>query len=133
MRQLPHKKPPLYSPSSKRVSYKVFSIAPFAGALHEQTLIRLKDSILYSGRDEVERSVAFNPLEELEAAKNRSFWSNASNGQPDKRANYKASLEVGRREGRATREIELIWWPNLYAATNNGKLSVRFFVKKVSV
>ena len=42
-RQLPHKKPLLYSTSTRRISYRVFSLAPFADALHEQNVIELKE------------------------------------------------------------------------------------------
>lgn len=53
MRQLPHRKPPFYSASSKRISFKVFSIAPFADALHEQDVVKLRESALYSGQEEI--------------------------------------------------------------------------------
>lgn len=129
MRQLPHKKPPFYSASTKRVSYRIFCIAPFADALHEQSIVRLKESLLFSGREEVEGVESQDPVAELEAAKTRSYWS--VKAQPVRRADYKGLLEVGRGENRSTREIELIWWPDLYPTTDHGKLSVRFFVKKV--
>ena len=51
MRQIPHKKPPLYSTSTKRISYKVFSIVPFADALHEHNHFKLKESVLFRGRE----------------------------------------------------------------------------------
>ena len=72
-------------------------------------------------------------MDELQAAKTRTYWSNRNKPQPDKRASYKASLEVNEGEGRKTREIEFIWWPDLFTATKQGKLAVRFFIKKVSL
>ena len=129
MRQVPHRKPPFYSLSTKRILYRVFSIAPFADALHEQDSIRLKESALYSGQEEVLGAEALNPTDELQAAKNRSYWRVRS--QLDKRPHYKATLEVGQGIGRKTREIELIWWPDLFANTKHGKLGIRFYVKKV--
>lgn len=132
IRQLPHRKPPLYSASSKRISFKVFSIAPFADALHEQDMVKLRESALYSGQEEIASKERTDPMEELRAAKNRSFW-RTTEGRPDKRANYKGSLEVGQGDARITREIELIWWPGLFSATNHGKLTVRFFVRKVTL
>ena len=113
MRQLPHRKPPFYSASSKRISFKVFSIVPFADALHEQDMVKLKESALYSGQEEVANGERTDPIEELRAAKNRTFW-RAIEGGPDKRANYKGSLEVGEGDGRATREINLVAWPFLW-------------------
>ena len=88
MRQLPHRKPPFYSASNKRISFKVFSIAPFAGALHEQDLVKLKQSALYSGQEEIANGERTDPMEELRAAKNCSFWRTVE-GRPDKWANYK--------------------------------------------
>lgn len=132
MRQVPHRKAPFYASSTKRFSYKVFSIGPFAEALHEQDTVKLKESVLYSGQVEVEDDGIRDPKEELQAAKNRRFW-NTTEGTYQKRASYKGILEISHGDGRATREVELIWWPDLFSATNHGKLSLRFFVKKVSL
>ena len=132
MRQVPHRKAPFYASSTKRVSYKVFNIGPFAEALHEQDTVQLKESVLYSGQEEVEDDGIRDPKEELEAAKNRRFW-NTNEGTSQKRPSYKGTLEISQGNGRATREVELIWWPSLFSATNHGKLIVRFFVKKVSI
>jgi len=73
MRQLPHKKPPFYSASTRRISYKVFSIVPFTDALHEQNEVELKESVLFSGREEVMGRELDDPVDELQAAKNRSY------------------------------------------------------------
>ena len=132
MRQVPHRKAPFYASSTKRFSYKVFSIGPFAEALHEQDTVKLKESVLYSGQVEVEDDGIRDPKEELQAAKNCRFW-NTTEGTYQKRASYKGILEISHGDGRATREVELIWWPGLFSATNHGKLSLRFFVKKVSL
>ena len=128
MRQIPHKKPPFYKKTTKKVSYKIFSLNPFVEALHEQDIVRFKGSLMCSGDDEVVNIESSNPRDELRAAKSRSFWSTT---QRDKRPDYKGYLEVGKGEGRNTREIEFIWWPELFSSTSNGKLSIRFFLKKV--
>ena len=135
MKQLRHKKLPFYSASTRRISYKVFSIAPFADALHEQDVVKLKEATLYCGNEEVENGgngpMVPDPLEELQRAKNRSFW---NTGMPDKRPDYKGTLEVSQGEGRATCEVELILWADLFSAgSNQGKLTVRFFIKKVKL
>ena len=72
MRQVSHRKPPFYSSSAKRISYQLFSIAPFADGLHEQESIRLKDFALYSGQERVLGTEALNPTDELQTSKNRS-------------------------------------------------------------
>ena len=134
MRQLPHKKPPFYSTSTKRISHKVFSIVPFADALREQDVVELKVSVLFSGREEVMGRELTDPVDELQAAKNCSYWSTANKVNPHNRANYyKTTLDVSEGEGRSTREVELIWWPELFTATKQGKFAVRFFIKKVFV
>ena len=65
MRQLPHRKPPFYSASNKRISFKVFSIAPFADTLHEQDVLKLRESALYSGQEEIANEETTDPMEEL--------------------------------------------------------------------
>jgi len=44
---------------------------------------------------------------------------------------YRASFVVGDGEGRATRELEVIWWPDIYTNQQRGKFSLRLFVAKV--
>lgn len=138
MRQVSHRKPPFYCPSTRRVSYKAYCLGAFTDALHEQTFLQLKDTIWYCGQEEVENRSDLSALEELHAAKNRSFWRVAGNEEQSgsalaERATTKTNIEVGPGQGRITREIELIWWPDLYRTTNNGKLGIRFFIKKVNV
>ena len=138
MRQVPYKKPPFYCPSTRRVSYKMYSLTSFTDALHEQTLLKLNDTAWYSDLQEVEKRSDLSPQEELQAAKNRSFWSTVRNEESSgdlltKRLTAKASLEVGPRQGRTTREVEVICWPDLYSTTRNGKLSTRLYIKKVTV
>ena len=136
MKQVPHKKPPFYCPSTRRVSYKVYSLT--TDALHEQTLLKLNDTAWYSDLQEVEKRSGLSPQEELQATKNHSFWSTVRSEESSgdlltKRLTVKASLEVGPGQGRTTREVEVIWWPDLYSTTRNGKLSIRFYIKKVTV
>lgn len=52
--------------------------------------------------------------------------------QLDKRCHYKGTLEVGQGVGRKTREMELIWSPDLFPNTKHRELSIRFYVKKYS-
>lgn len=40
-------------------------------------------------------------------------------------------MVVGHGEGRATREFEVIWWPDLFSDSTHGKLTLRFYVSKV--
>ena len=45
----------------------------------------------------------------------------------------RSTIEISLGEGRCTREVELIWWPALYTSSRYRKLTVRFFVMKISV
>ena len=113
MRKIPHKKPPFYCPSTRRVSYNVYSLTSFTDSLHEQTLLKLNDTAWYNDLQEVEKRSDLSPQEELQAAKNHSFWSTVRNEESfrdllTKRLTAKESLEVGPRQGRTTREVEVI-------------------------
>lgn len=61
------------------------------------------------------------PSKELQAR------GNATPQQPTCRA----SLAIGEGEGRASRELELIWWPDVFNHQGRGKLILRYYVGKV--
>lgn len=94
-------------------------------------MVKLEQSILSNGQEEVSDTGTTDPMEQLQAAKNRRFW--AASAERANHPNYEGTLEVSQGDGRTTREVELIFWPGLFSATNHGKLTVRFFVKKVSL
>ena len=48
------------------------------------------------------------------------------------KATSKSEICVGYGQGRATRELELIWWPSLYTSSH-GKLTIRFYVQKLGL
>lgn len=60
-----------------------------------------------------------DPREALAAAKNKAHGK-ASQGQ----ITCRSSLVVDHGEGRATRELDLIWWPNLYNTVLLGKMCI---------
>ena len=45
-------------------------------------------------------------------------------GNKRRRPSSKSLLQVGLGEGRATREVEIIWWPNLYTVTAYGQMII---------
>ena len=45
----------------------------------------------------------------------------------------KSVLVVGIGEGRSTREIELIWWPNMYTVTKHDQMTVPMFIEKCDI
>lgn len=60
----------------------------------------------------------------LAKAKGRKSSNNYASQQPT----CQASLVVGIGEGRATREFEVIWWPDMYLNQQRGRLTLRYYV-----
>ena len=95
IRQVTHRKPPFYSSSTKQFSCNGLSTGPVPEALHEQdTVIESRESILYSGQEKVAVQGTTDAMQELQAAENRQFWITTSEGTPEKRPNYKSTLEA---------------------------------------
>ena len=53
-----------------------------------------RDSILYSGKEKVAVRGTTDAIQELQAAENRQFWITTTEGTPEKRPNYKETLEA---------------------------------------
>lgn len=131
MRRVPHKRPPTYATSTTRVSYKLFAFDQFVEGIHEQNIIKLKESALFSGTAEINEE-RMTLHDEIEAAMQRDPWNNRE-AQRHRRPTLHASIEINEGEGRVTREIEVIWWPNLFEVTKHGQLTLRFFLEKISL
>ena len=67
-----------------------------------------------------------NGREALEATKER-----ARNGMTNKSPTLQLQIVVGRGQGGATREFEIIWWPGLFKSNIHEKLTLRFYISKV--
>ena len=94
IRRVTHRKPPFYSSSTQRFSYNGLSTGPVAEAMHEQETVNLKESILYSRQEKVAVEETTGAMKELQAAENHQFWITTSEGTPEKRPNYKGTLEA---------------------------------------
>ena len=90
-------------------------------------MVTLNTEVLFAGNKqcEVSQTSAPSAQEEILLAKQRAHMPER-NTQPSS----KSSIVVGYGEGRATREIELIWWPDLYTYTKHGQLVLRMFIEK---
>ena len=73
-----------------------------------------------------ERNMPLNGLQALDAAKEQ-----AKNGMTIKSPTLQLQIVVGRGQGRATREFEIIWWPGLFTSSIHEKLTLRFYISKV--
>ena len=94
IRQVTHWKPPFYSSSTKRFSCRCLITGPVAEALHERDTVNLRESILYSGQVKVAVEGTTDAIQELQAAETLLFWITTSEGTPQKRPNYKGTLEA---------------------------------------
>lgn len=84
---------------------------------------------MYSGNSPVEEETVAAPLsaeEEIRRVKQKVHMLGAKR----RRASSKTSLTIGYGKGRATRELEVICWPDLYQFSEHGQMIVRFFLEK---
>lgn len=131
MKLTSHKRPPFYKKSTKRLSFKTFEVRDFLRAVEEQTEVPLKQSAFFSNLTEIDRPGDMTIDEEIQMAMKRNRWSVEQNNQT--RPTTHSTIEVGEGRSRATREIEVVWWPELFPTSLHGKLEIRFFLKKVSL
>jgi len=127
-REKRHLRPPVWREVSKALHYRDFYMADIVSALGERSGVSLNLTRIYAGDKEVaESSIPLTGREALEAAKARARGAVTSSQSPT----MQLKVIVGRGEGRATREFEIIWWPELFSNSGHGKLTLRFYVSKV--
>ena len=66
-----------------------------------------------------------DPILAIATAKQR------ARGNNTRQITCRSSIVIGEGKGRATRELELLWWPDLYDDEHCGKMCLRFYVSKV--
>ena len=128
VRLVSHKSQPSYQSLTEKISYKLFDVDNFLEAL-DGGEVSFDQDMLFCGNnpaDECTTNAALSAEEEIARAKKRA----TEHGVKGKRPSSKTSLIVGHGEGRATREVELIWWPALYKMSEHGQLIIRFFLEK---
>ena len=130
VRDVTHRRQPMFKKETKRLSYKIFDEQLFRELMEEQRLVPLKFSALYRNDNEVADLAEMDVEDALAMAKARAKKNIRDTGKPTSRS----TIEIGHGEGRCTREVEFIWWPTLYSQTSgHGKLTVRYYLKKVSL
>ena len=108
-------------------SYKSNSIEPLKTIIREQKQTVLKENYAYANDTEVTNTATTtysDPRKALEVAKK---WAGNMSQQ---KIIARTWLEISEGEGRATREFELQWWPDLFKGHTYGKLTFRFLLKK---
>ncbi|XP_020915925.2 uncharacterized protein LOC110253365 [Exaiptasia diaphana] len=122
-RVVKHLKPPLWRTDVLRLSYKTNCEDDVLRAFSQNTDISLVLSKSFSGSNEIEERAELFGRAALEAAKSNESRLSATT---------KSKINIGNGDGRATREMELIWFP-LYHNSSSGHLKIRLHIGKVKL
>ena len=124
-----HWRAPISCSSVRKVTYRLFDLSILKVALEKQNTVTLQEQVQWNGDTQVtDYPSEMDPREALAAAKNRAQGKNFKG-----KITCRSNLVVGHGEGRATHELDLIWWPNLYNAVVLGKMCIRLFVSRVQL
>ena len=127
-REKRHLHPPVWREKSRVFHYKDHEVNDVISALSYQSSVPLELKKSYRGNMEVAASNELLTAQQaLQAAKERAR-SKKSSIIPTRQI----EIVVGNGEGRATREFEVIWWPDLFSDNRHGKLTLQiyyFFLK----
>lgn len=124
-----HWRPPVWRKKTRQFSWKCF-VQEEVEAVFNDSSTPLTTKKSFRGDQEIDdcNPVRLTGMSAIAQAK-----ANASGltGQRNQQPTCRASLVVGYGEGRATREFEVIWWPDIYSNQQRGKLALRLYVAKV--
>ena len=133
VRDVKHYKQPIFHTSTRRFSYRIHDLDTLRNALGEQDVAQLQISAAFRHGAEAKFQRYTSTSEAVEAAKQRAFLRFTSSSAAHQTPTSRSEMVVSVGEGRATRELELIWWPNMFRrCAEYGKLTVRFFVSKTT-
>ena len=122
-----HWRQPVWKKEATKISYKCFEIDEVRSTLNQQSAVPLIEEKAFDGDEEVEDIPVMTGREAIALAKARVRGEQRDVRMPT----CCSSLIVGLGEGRATRELEIIWWPDLYSSGNHGKICFRYYVAKL--
>ena len=114
-----------------KVFYRTYSLSAFREVLHEQNVRNLAPTVSFQNLQLLisnDSGKILSMKECIEKAKQVASLGYAERMQ--KQPTSRISLVVSEGEGRATREAEIIYWPNLYTTAKRCKLQLRFYVMK---
>ena len=122
-----HWRPPMWKPRAQYISWKCFEVDEVR-TIFDDSCIPLAMTKAFNGQQEVED----NTLTTLGGASAIALAKAQARGRATRQQpTCRASLIIGEGEGRASREFELIWWPDLFSQQERGKLTLRYYVGKV--
>ena len=125
-RDTQHKRQPIFKRNTRRLSYRTFEEEKFREILEEQDSVAFRPGPLFRNDEEVPNISKMEAEEALTLARQRAK-------KPAARPTSRLLIKIGLGERRCTREVEFIWWPSLYSHSKYGKLTIRFFIRKVSI
>ena len=108
-------RPPILKSLARKITYRLFDTNIFKEALQKQTISPLKEQVHWSG--DCDLNEPFPKVQQRAGSRGR--------------ITAQSNLVVGHGEGRVTRELDLIWWSNLYNCINVGKLAIRIYVSRI--
>ena len=124
----PHRKLP-YRSSTMKISYKMYQLRWMAGILNGQEGNLFKTEETFSGLERVRRGGTMEERKAMARSLGVAGFLNSLQKQPTS----VSKVVCKEKEGRATRELELIWWPNLLSSSGRGKFQLRFFIQKTTL
>lgn len=119
-----------YQSETMKISYKIFDVRDLRVALEEQTRAELNESAAFRHHQRVSESNTLNltmreKIQRAKEARVAEFVQRLPQ-VPTSRIN----VVVSPGEGRATREMEIMYWPYLYKMSKCCKFQLRFFIQK---
>jgi len=133
VRDAKHFKHPMFHESTRRFSHRIYDLDMLKNALAEQDVAELQSSAAFRHEVRVNFEHFASTEAAVEAAKQRAFSRFTGSPAVRQTPTSRPEMVVSVGEGRLTRELELIWWPNMFRRNESfGKLTVRFFVSKTT-
>lgn len=133
VRDAKHFKHPIFQKSTRRFSYIIYNLDMLTNAPAEQDVAELQSSAAFRHGVQVNFQHFTSTEAAVEAAKQRAFSRFTGSPAVRQTPTSRSEMVVSVGEGRLTRELELILWPNMFRRNGSyGKLTVRFFVSKTT-
>ena len=129
VRDARHRRQPIFRKEARRLSFKIFEEQRFRDVLEEQFTVVYKPAALFNNDMEVHDEVSDMDAEEAIAFAVKRARGLVDNARPTSRSMF----DICQGEGRRTREVEFIWWPQIYRFSQYGKLTIRSYIKKTSI
>lgn len=131
IRNQSHWRAPILRATTKKITYRFYDLKQIQEVLEQQDTISLKKKVKWNGDIEIfdDDTDIDDPQKALLNAKSKAY----AQTPVQSRIINMSNLVVGLGEGRATREVDIIWWPILYNNVCIGKMAFRLYVSRVQL